>query len=52
MLNCKQLFIDEPKINADKILDELKKYFSNVENKNRTLNNDNRRNNGHTNVCF
>lgn len=32
MLNCKLLFIDQPKIDADTILDELKKYFDTVEN--------------------
>ncbi|WP_291146511.1 DUF4261 domain-containing protein [Flavobacterium sp. UBA7680] len=32
MLNCKLLFIDQPKVDADKILDELKKHFDNVEN--------------------
>lgn len=32
MLNCKLLFIDQPKIDADKILDELKKSFDTVEN--------------------
>ncbi|SHH07983.1 DUF4261 domain-containing protein [Flavobacterium defluvii] len=32
MLNCKLLFIGEPKIDGDKILDELKRHFDNVEN--------------------
>ncbi|MDR6760146.1 hypothetical protein J2Y38_000325 [Flavobacterium sp. 2755] len=32
MLNCKLLFIDQPKIDADTILDELKKSFDTVEN--------------------
>ncbi|KRB57997.1 DUF4261 domain-containing protein [Flavobacterium sp. Root186] len=32
MLNCKLLFVDEPKIDADEILIELKKHFNQVEN--------------------
>ncbi len=32
MLNCKLLFINQPKVDADKILEELKKSFDTVEN--------------------